>query len=208
MGGSGKDECIRTSVGPEAAYWRGTEFSRMGGYDFPGQIATSDGSEGNGSMGAGFIVLGKSVATGSVRVVRTEEGTDSTRAEMASVLEVLVGANVKENLIVMVDNQSIWREISRWVGEGGRTFLALSANPDILRMIIGRLCMRITHGTSTFLCKVKSHRGEPLNESADDLADLGRTIDPEQAVWTTRSNRMVFSWIDGQKSARQPGTKE
>ena len=76
MGGSGKDECIRASVGPEAAYWRGTEFSRMGGHDFPGQIAVSDGSEGNGAMGAGFIVLGNSVATGSVRVVRTEEGTD------------------------------------------------------------------------------------------------------------------------------------
>ncbi len=87
--------------------------------------------------------------------------------------------NVKENLIVMVNNQSILREISIWVGEGGRTFLVLSANPDILRMIIGRQRMRITHGTTTFLCKVKSHRGEPLNETVDDLADLGRTIDPE-----------------------------
>ncbi len=118
---------------------------------------------------------------------------------MAALLEVLIGANVKDNLVVMVDNQSILREISRWVGEGGRTFLA---NPDILRMVIGRLCMRIAQGTAPFLCKVKSHRGEPLNEAADDLADLGRTIDPEHAVWTTRSNRMVFSWIDGQKKAR------
>jgi len=42
-------------------------------------------------------------------------------------------------------------------------------------------------------CKVKSHRGETLNEPADDLADLGRTIDPEQAVWTTRCNQIVFS---------------
>ena len=79
---------------------------------------------------------------------------------MAALLEVLIGTDVNENLVVMVDNQSILREISRWVGEGDRTFLALSANPDILRMIIGRLCM------------------------------------------TTRSNRMVFSWIDGQKKAR------
>jgi ribonuclease HI len=199
---SGKDECARASAGPETAYWRGTEFSRMGGYNFPGQIAASDGSEGNGSMGAGFIVLKNPKATGSIRVGRTEEGTDSTRAEMAALLEVLIGADVNENLVVMVDNQSILREISRWVGEGGRTFLALSANPDILRMIIGRLRMRIAQGTATVLCKVKSHRGEPLNEAADDLADLGRTIDPEHAVWTTRSNRMVFSWIDGQKKAR------
>jgi hypothetical protein len=86
--------------------------------------------------------------------------------------------------------------------------LALSANPDILRMVIGRLRMRIEQGTATILCKIlckiKSHTtgSEPLNETADDLADLGRTIDQEHAVWTTRSNRMVFSWMDGQKSAR------
>ncbi len=75
----GKDECVHTDAGPEASYWRGTEFSRMGGYDFPGQIAAGYGSESNGTMGAGFIVLGNSVETGSIRVGRTEEGTDSTR---------------------------------------------------------------------------------------------------------------------------------
>ena len=68
-------------------------------------------------MGAGFIVLGNSAATGSIRVGRTEEGTDSTTAEMAALLEVLIGANVTENLVVMVDNQSILREINRWVDE-------------------------------------------------------------------------------------------
>ena len=70
-------------------------------------------------------------------------------------------------------------------------------NPDILRMVIGRLSMRIAQGTTTFLCKVKNHRGDPLNETVDDLTDMGRTIDPEHDVWTTRSNRMVFSWIVG-----------
>ena len=62
---------------------------------------------------------------------------DSTRVEMTVLLEVLIGSNVKDNLVVMVDNQSILREISRWVGEGGRTFLALSVNPDILWMRFG-----------------------------------------------------------------------
>ena len=79
--------------------------------------------------------------------------------------------------------------------------------------------MRIAQGTVTFLCKVKNHRGDPLNEATDDFADLGRTIwsrmdhtiDPEHAVWTTRSNRMVFSWIDGQKGTHvnmEPRGKE
>jgi ribonuclease HI len=121
--------------------------------------------------------LGNSSATGSIRVGRTEEDTDSTRVEMTDLLEVLIGVNVTENLVVMVDNQSILREISRWVGEGTRTFLTLSANPDIFRMVIGHLCMRIEQGTATILCKIKSHRSDPLNETVDDLTDLGRTID-------------------------------
>jgi hypothetical protein len=143
MWDSGKDECIRTDVGQEVEYCRGTEFSRMGGYHFPGEIVANDGSEGNRVMGAGFIVLGNSAPTGSIRVVRTEEGTDSTRSEMTDLLEVLIGSKVTENLVVMVDNQFILREITRWVDEGGRNFLDLSVNPDILWMVIGRLSMRI-----------------------------------------------------------------
>ena len=57
-----------------------------------------------------FIVLENPTTTGSIRVVRTEEGTDSTRVEMTDLPEVLIGANVKENLVVMVDNQSILRD--------------------------------------------------------------------------------------------------
>ncbi len=122
--------------------------------------------------------------------------------EKATLLEVLIGSNVKENLVVMVDNQSILQEINRWVDERGRTFLALSVNPDILPMVIGLLHMRIAQGTATILCKINNHRSEPLNETPDDLTDLVRTIDQEHDVWITRSNRMVFSWIDGQKSTR------
>ena len=60
---------------------------------------------------------------------------------MEAILEVLIGAKVKENLVVMVDNQSILREISRWVDDGVRTFPLsdLSVNPDILWMVIGQL---------------------------------------------------------------------
>ncbi len=81
----------------------------MGGYTFPGQIVTSDGSERNGAMGVGVIVLGNSVATGSIRVGRAEEGTDSMRVEMADLLEVLIGAKVTENLIHTArDKQMGW----------------------------------------------------------------------------------------------------
>ena len=52
------------------------------------------------------------------------------------------------------------------------------------------------------MCTVKSHRGDPLhlNEVTDDVADLGRTVGPEHVVCTTRCNRMVLSWLGGQKN--------
>ncbi len=103
-------------------------------------------------------------------------------------------STISENLVVMVDNQSILLKTrdSWWVGEGTpgeRTFgSSPTSSPDILRMVIGRLWIR----------------SESLNEVADDLEDLGRTIGPEHDVWTTHSNHMVFScpMIDGQKSVR------
>jgi hypothetical protein len=57
--------------------------------------------------------------------------------------------------------------------------------------------MRIEQGTAMILCNIKIHKSESLNET-----DLGHTIDQEHTVWTTRSNRMVFSWMDEQKSVR------
>ena len=54
--------------------------------------------------------------------------------------------------------------------------MSLLVNPDILWMIIGRLCMRIVQGTATFICKIKNHRAESLNENTDDLADLDHIV--------------------------------
>ncbi len=47
-----------------------------------------------------------------------------------------------------------------------------------------------------FPVKVKSHRGEPLNEAADELSDLGRTIGPEHAVWTGSHGFEVDRWAE------------
>ena len=52
--------------------------------------------------------------------------------------------------------------------------------------------MRITAGSATFLIKVKSHRGKPMNEQADDMADEGRQEEDDVSTWTTRTGRMVF----------------
>ena len=39
---------------------------------------------------------------------------------------------------------------------------------------------------------MKSHRGEPINEQANDLAKEDRLEHDDARVWTTRTERMVF----------------
>ena len=73
-------------------------------------------------------------------------------------------------MVYLCDNQSVWTELNGWLGEGGRTTLAKEPNADIMREVLCTLRTRIDADGSTFLVKVKSHRGEPINEQTDDLA--------------------------------------
>jgi ribonuclease HI len=66
--------------------------------------------------------------------------------------------------------------IKKWVGQGGKATLATAPDADILREIICLLTQRVRAGRATFLIKVKSHRGEPINERADTLAEEGWEI--------------------------------
>jgi ribonuclease HI len=44
---------------------------------------------------------------------------------------------------------------------------------------LAKLAARIEAKSRTFLVKVKAHRGEPLNEGADDLAEVDREMEKE-----------------------------
>jgi hypothetical protein len=52
----------------------------------------------------------------------------------------------------------------------------LTIDADILREIVCLLTQRVRAGRATFLIKVKSHLGEPINKRADTLAEEGREI--------------------------------
>ena len=65
------------------------------------------------------------------------------------------------------------------MGQGGKTSLANTADADILEYILAKLAARIGAKSRTFLIKVKAHRGEPLNEGADDRAEAGREMEKE-----------------------------
>jgi hypothetical protein len=73
-----------------------------------------------------------------------------------------------------------------------------SPNAEILEFIISKLWARIESKAQTFLVKTKAHRGEPLHERADDLADEGRTLEKagESYQWKDRTTWLVYSYYD------------
>ena len=133
-----------------------------------------DGSNSNGTMGAGCCCLEAPALDCHARVCREIEGTSSTRPELGGLLLSLQAVPNTVDALILSDNESVLKTIQQWVGEGSKATLANAPDADILREILTALSSRIKAGSATFLIKVKSHRGEPLNEKADSLAEQGR----------------------------------
>ena len=76
----------------------------------------------------------------------------------------LQSAALSEDAFLLCDNEAVLRVIKKWVGKGGKATLATAPDADILREIVCLLTQRVRAGRATFLIKVKSHRGEPINE--------------------------------------------
>ena len=88
----------------------------------------------------------------------------------------LQSAALSEDVLLLCDNAAVVCAIKKWVGQGGKATLATAPDADILREIVCLLTQRVRAGRFTFLLKAKSHRGEPINEQADILAEEGREI--------------------------------
>ena len=91
----------------------------------------------------------------------------------------LQSAALSEDALLLCDNEAVLRVIRKWVGQGGKATLATAPDADILREIVCLLTPRVRAGRATFMVKVKSHRGEPINERADTLAEEGRALSDE-----------------------------
>ena len=57
-------------------------------------------------------------------------------------------------------------------------------------------------GRATFLIKVRSHRGEPINERADTLAEERREISDDDKRWDDRTDWMTFEVRKGNTTVR------
>jgi hypothetical protein len=89
--------------------------------------------------------------------------------------------------------------------------MALNKDADITYEIIQRLHARVQAGAATFLLKVKSHRGEALNEMADAAAEHGRGreltawLANKDVPWKRNSRAGVssFEWQEAKNGVRK-----
>ena len=118
----------------------------------------------------------------------------------------LQSAALIEDVLLLCDNAAVLCAIKKGVGQGGKATLATAPDADILQEIVCLLTQRVRAGRATFLIKVKSHRGEPINERADTLAEEGREISDDNKRWDVRTDRMTFEVQKGNTTVRSVWT--
>jgi ribonuclease HI len=111
-----------------------------------------------------------------------------------------------EDVLLLCDNTAVLRAIKKWKGQGGKATLATAPDADILQEIVCLLTQRVRAGRATFLIKVKSHRGETINERAETLAEEGREVSDDNKRWDVRTDRMTFEVQKGNTTVRSVWT--
>ena len=85
------------------------------------------------------------------------------QAGIRGVVLALQSAALSEDVLLLCDNAAVLCVVKKWVGKGGKATLATAPDADILGEAVSLLTQRVRAGRATFLIKVKSHRGEPIN---------------------------------------------
>ena len=165
-----------------------------------------DGSCKDGRMGSGCYKLGEKGEGKYAPVGREDEGTSSNRLELGGVVLALQSAALSEDALLLCDNEAVLHVIRKWVGQGGKATLDTAPDADILREIICLLTERVRAGRATFLIKVKSHRGEPINEQADTLAGEGREMSDDDKRWDDWTDWMTLEVRKGDTAVRSVWT--
>jgi len=161
-----------------------------------------DGSCKDGTMGSWCCKFQGKETDKCARVGREEEGTSSNRPELGGIVLALQSAALSEDVLLLCYNAAVLCAIKKGVGQGGKATLATAPDADILQEIVCLLTQRVRAGRATFLIKVKSHRGEPINERADTLAEEGREISDDNKRWDVRTDRMTFEVQKGNTTVR------
>ena len=72
----------------------------------------------------------------------------------------------------------------------------------VLKSIIIKLQKRVKAGAATLLIKVKTHRGDPINEEADIRAEIDRLKEESEKVWDAQTDRTIYQWSEPSKTKK------
>jgi len=185
----GTDECQVRLTGIEREYWMGTVIDRLGDYGFRGTVTAGGGSnQKGGKIGARYVNLRKKRKRQQRKVGHEEEGSSSNRPELVAFVLALRSTPVTNPMLYLCDNQALLKAAKKWVGEGGKATLVGVPDADILMAAIQGLQNGTTAGATTFLVKVKAHRGEPANEVANIQADKSISGKDVPTEWHDRTH--------------------
>jgi len=174
----------------------GTEIGMLRGYGFLGQVTAGDGSDKKDKMRAGYNNFRRKKKRKQCKVGRDsrEEGSSSNQPILAAFLLALRNKLIEELLLYFCDNQSLFKAVNKWIGEGGQAMLVGATDEDILAAAIDILQKKVVARIATFLVKMEAHRGEPPNEGADILADKAISDPNVGKEWCQQTNRTAFTW--------------
>lgn len=132
----------------------------------------TDGSSKGGIAGYGVVVIPADRARyrlyGPVPVICGNPATNNI-AELYAIKVALKAE--KGDVILYTDSKYAIGCLTSWLPKWIRTDFAGIANADLIRSIVP-----LTGGRTVDFRHVAAHRGHPLNEEADRLADMGRCM--------------------------------
>ena len=122
---------------------------------------------------------------------REEEGLSSNRPELVTLSECLEAHDDHIDLLYLTDSEESLQVIHKWIGGGVKLNLSKSTDVDVLKVIILKLQRRVDVGATTLMIKVKTHRGDPLNEESDIRTLRNRSsqrVQGNDLKWLVRQN--------------------
>ena len=115
---------------------------------------------------------------------REEEGLSSNRPELVALRESLEAHLDHENLLYLTDIETTLQVINKWIGGEAKLNLVRTSDADVLKSTVIKLQKRVKTGVETLLIKMKTHRGDPLNEETDIRTEMGRMKEEKEKIWS------------------------
>ena len=175
-------------------------------YKRSGIVVATDGSlKKSGAMGAAVVAKDGRIQARSVAVFGQPS---SIRPELTGIALALEGCPVEEDLNILTDSLSSMRLLMGMQRKDLPLSLYRHSVRQLLLHVVKLINKRAEAGRSTRLIKVRAHRGEPLNETADAMAAAAAESDPARSVAMDLDPEAVYfsykeAWVEWDARVRE-----